>query len=232
MSPSDSQPQTAPLVVVVSGPSGAGKDTVIEEALALDPSLSKVATAKTRAPRPGEIEGVHHVFLSDDEFERWIAEDAFLEHVNIYGHRSGVPKAAVEDLLSQGRTPILRTDVEGARTLKANLPSPLLVFVTAPDIDALERRMRARAAETETEIAARLAEAQAEMAEVDWFDLVITNNDDSHHAAAQRLVKAIAAARRERTRPPPLGEVPRRGGRGGRSAAAGDSAADSVASNL
>ncbi len=185
-------------MVVISGPSGAGKDTVIEEALALDPSLSKVATAKTRAPRPGEIEGVHHVFLSDDEFERWIAEDAFLEHVNIYGHRSGVPKAAVEDLLSQGRTPILRTDVEGARTLKANLPAPLLVFVTAPDIDALERRMRARAAETETEIAARLAEARAEMAEADWFDLVIVNNDDGHHAAAHQLVKAIEAERAQR----------------------------------
>ena len=224
MSQTGSQPDPAPLVVVISGPSGAGKDTVIEEALALDPSLSKVATAKTRAPRPGEIEGVHHVFLSDDEFERWIAEDAFLEHVNIYGHRSGVPKAAVEELLSQGRTPILRTDVEGARTLKANLPSPLLVFVTAPDIDALERRMRARAAETETEIAARLAEAQAEMAEADWFDLVIVNNDDSHHAAAHQLVKAIAARRTQPSFPSPpaeRGEMPKAEGGG-----------PSVASNL
>lgn len=201
MSQTGSRSDPAPLVVVISGPSGAGKDTVIEEALALDPSLSKVATAKTRAPRPGEIEGVHHVFLSDDEFERWIAEDAFLEHVNIYGHRSGVPRAAVEDLLSQGRTPILRTDVEGARTLKANLPSPLLVFVTAPDIDSLERRMRARAAETEAEIAARLAEARDEMAEADWFDLVILNNDDSHHAAARQLVQAIEAERAQRDDP-------------------------------
>ena len=224
MSQTGSQPDPAPLVVVISGPSGAGKDTVIEEALALDSSLSKVATAKTRAPRPGEIEGVHHVFLSDDEFERWIAEDAFLEHVNIYGHRSGVPKAAVEELLNQGRTPILRTDVEGARTLKANLPSPLLVFVTAPDIDALERRMRARAAETETEIAARLAEAQAEMAEADWFDLVIVNNDDSHHAAALQLVKAIAARRTQPNFPSPpaeRGEMPKAEGGG-----------PSVASNL
>ena len=95
------QPEPAPLVVVISGPSGAGKDTVIGAALDLDPSLSKVATAKTRAPRPGEVEGVHHVFLTDDEFQRWIAEDAFLEHVEIYGHRSGVPKAAVDDLLSR-----------------------------------------------------------------------------------------------------------------------------------
>ena len=190
------QPEPAPLVVVISGPSGAGKDTVIGVALDLDPSLSKVATAKTRAPRPGEVEGVHHVFLTDDEFQRWIAEDAFLEHVEIYGHRSGVPKAAVDDLLSQGLTPILRTDVQGARTLKANLKDALLVFVTAPDLDSLERRMRSRAAETEDEIVARLAEAEAEMAEAGWFDLVIVNDDGSHDDAARELVRAIAAARR------------------------------------
>ena len=188
------QPEPAPLVVVISGPSGAGKDTVIGAALDLDPSLSKVATAKTRAPRPGEVEGVHHVFLTDDEFQRWIAEDAFLEHVEIYGHRSGVPKAAVDDLLSQGLTPILRTDVQGARTLKANLKDALLVFVTAPDLDSLERRMRSRAAETEDEIVARLAEAEAEMAEADWFDLVIVNDDGAHDDAARELVRAIAAA--------------------------------------
>lgn len=190
------QPEPAPLVVVISGPSGAGKDTVIGAALNLDPSLSKVATAKTRAPRPGEVEGVHHVFLTDDEFQRWIAEDAFLEHVEIYGHRSGVPKAAVDDLLSQGLTPILRTDVQGARTLKANLKDALLVFVTAPDLDSLERRMRSRAAETEDEIVARLAEAEAEMAEAGWFDLVIVNDDGAHDDAARELVRAIAAARR------------------------------------
>ena len=194
MSPSD----PAPLVVVISGPSGAGKDTVIGEALALDSTLAKVATVKTRAPRPGEIEGVHHVFLTEEQFDRWLAEDAFLEHVEIYGHRSGVPKAAVEDLLSKGRTPILRTDVEGARTLKANLRDPLLVFVTAPDIDSLKSRMRDRAAETESEIAARLAEAETELAEVGWFDLVIVNDDGSHHAAARELVAAIAEERAKR----------------------------------
>jgi guanylate kinase len=180
---------------VISGPSGAGKDTVIEAALSLDPSLAKVATAKTRSPRPGEIEGVHHVFLSNQEFDRWVAEDAFLEHVEIYGHRSGVPRAAVEELLEQGRIPILRTDVAGARTLKSKLRSPLLVFVTAPDIQSLERRMRARAAESESEIASRLAEAEAEMAEAAWFDLVIVNDDESFHNAAQELVDAISAER-------------------------------------
>ncbi|MDE2966194.1 MAG: guanylate kinase [Chloroflexota bacterium] len=197
MSPSE----LAQLVVIVSGPSGAGKDTVIETALALDPSLAKVATVKTRAPRPGEIEGVHHVFLTDQEFDRWLAQDAFLEHVEIYGHRSGVPRAPVEQLLSQGQTPVLRTDVQGARTLKANLQDPLLIFITAPDLDSLERRMRARAAETEPEIKARLAEAEAEMAEAGWFDLVIVNDDAAHHDAARELVDAISAERTRRGQP-------------------------------
>ena len=192
------QAETSPLVVVISGPSGAGKDTVIEAALALDPALAKVATAKTRAPRPGEIDGVHHVFLSDEEFDRWVAEGEFLEHVEIYGHRSGVPRAAVDRLLAEGRIPILRTDVAGARTLRAALDAPLLVFVTVPDVPALERRIRARGAETEREISARLAEAEAEMAESVWFDRVIVNGDQQHEVAARSLVEAISQERQRR----------------------------------
>ncbi|MCY3733595.1 MAG: guanylate kinase [Chloroflexi bacterium] len=194
MSPSE----PPPLVVVISGPSGAGKDTIINEALALDQSLAKVATAKTRAPRPGEIEGVHHVFLTNEEFDRWVAEDAFLEHVTSYGHRSGVPRAAVEDLLAQGRTTILRTDVEGARTLKEQLDDPLLVFLTVSDVEALERRIRGRGAESESQIAIRLAEAEAEMAESGWFDVTIVNAEGRQNDAASELIAAIDSERRRR----------------------------------
>ncbi len=190
--------EPAPLVVVISGPSGAGKDTVINQALALDASLTKVATAKTRSPRPGEVDGIHHVFLTDEEFECWVAEDAFLEHVESYGHRSGVPRAAVSELLAQGRTVILRTDVEGASSLKNQLEDPLLVFVTVPDTTELERRIRERGAESESEIALRLAEAEAEMAESVWFDEVIVNAKGRQGEAARRLVEVIEAERRRR----------------------------------
>ncbi len=189
--------EPVPLVVVISGPSGAGKDTVIEAARALDPSLAKVATAKTRAPRPGEIDGVHHMFLTDAEFDRWVADDAFLEHAQVYGHRSGVPRQAVDELLAQGRTPILRTDVQGARTLNANLADPLLIFITVRQTEELERRMRERGTESDAEIAARLAEAEAEIVESEWFDVVIVNHD-SHHQAARALVDAVGAARAAR----------------------------------
>ncbi len=187
------EPDTA-FVVVVSGPSGAGKDTVIQHALARDASLATVATVKTRPPRPGEIDGVHQVFLSEDEFDEWLAADRFLEHAQVYNHRSGVPRAAVEDLLAAGRTVVLRTDVQGAHTLKSGLVAPLLVFVTAP-IDALARRMRARAGDSEEEIAERLRFAESELAEAEWFDVVIVNDDDRQDDAADALLQAIQAER-------------------------------------
>ena len=184
-------------VVVVSGPSGAGKDTVIQAALAHDDSLATVATVKTRPPRPGEIDGVHQIFLSEEEFDEWIAADRFLEHAQVYAHRSGVPREAVEELLAAGRTVILRTDVQGAATLKERLTDPLLVFVTAP-IDALARRMRARAGDSDAEIAERLRYAEIEAAEAEWFDVVIVNDDDRQQQAADALLRAIRATRAER----------------------------------
>lgn len=193
-----SETKPAQLVVVLSGPSGVGKDAVLSAALELDSSLAKVATVKTRAPRPGEIDGVHQVFLSEEEFDQWLADDAFLEHAEVYGHRSGVPRAAVETLLSEGRTTILRTDVQGARTLKQRLKDPLLIFVAATSVEALEHRMRGRAADSEAEIARRLAAAESEMAESEWFDVVIVNADGRHVEAARELVDVIQAERSKR----------------------------------
>jgi len=187
------------MAVVVSGPSGAGKDTVIRAALKLDASLATVATVKTRPPRPGEIDGVHQVFLSEEEFDQWLADDKLLEHAEVYGHRSGVPRDAVDALLAAGRTVIIRTDVQGARTLKQRLDEPLLIFITAASAEALERRMRDRAGDSECEMAHRLAVAEAEMAEAEWFHVVITNSDGELQRAASELVQAIQAARRRRT---------------------------------
>ncbi len=180
--------------VVISGPSGVGKDTVIQAALARDQSLATVATVKTRAPRPGEINGVHQVFLSEAEFDQWLAEDKLLEHAEVYGHRSGVPREAVETLLEAGRTVVLRTDVQGARTLKQRLVDPLLIFITAP-AEARVRRMQLRAGDGDAEIVWRLAAAESEIAEADWFDVIIVNAEGLQDEAAQELLEAIADAR-------------------------------------
>lgn len=192
-----------PIVAVLSGPSGAGKDTILHGAMDLDPSLATVATAKTRPPRRGEVHGVHHQFLSEREFDEWLAAGRFLEHATVYGHRSGVPREAVEAQLRSGRSVIIRTDVQGARTLRERLPDALLVFVTVSDASVLRGRMLRRGTDSEADMEVRLAEAEAEMAEASWFDAVILNEDGREGAAAESLVAAIAEARRARAEAPP-----------------------------
>lgn len=187
-----------PIVAVLSGPSGAGKDTILHGAMDLDPSLATVATAKTRPPRRGEIHGVHHQFLSEREFDEWLAAGRFIEHATVYGHRSGVPREAVEAQLQRGKSVIIRTDVQGARTLRERLPDALLVFVTVPDASVLRGRMLRRGTDSEADMEVRLAEAEAEMSEASWFDAVIMNEDGRERAAAESLVEAIAQARRAR----------------------------------
>lgn len=188
----------APLVVVLSGPSGAGKDSVLAAALPRDDRLARVVTAKTRAPRPGERDGVHHLFLSDQQFDDLVAGGGFLEHATVYGHRSGVPRDQVERLLAEGKTVVLRTDVQGARTLRAKIPEALLIFLTVPDLDDLERRLRGRATEDEAAMRRRLAIARQEMAEADGFDQLIVNDDGGLDAAVEELLAVID---RERARP-------------------------------
>ncbi len=191
-----------PIVAVLSGPSGAGKDTILHGAMDLDPSLATVATAKTRPPRRGEIHGVHHQFLSEREFDEWLAAGRFIEHATVYGHRSGVPREAVEAQLQLGKSVIIRTDVQGARTLRERLPDALLVFVTVPDASVLRGRMLRRGTDSEADMEVRLAEAEAEMSEASWFDAVIMNEDGREWAAAESLVAAIAEARRARAEAP------------------------------
>lgn len=186
------------LVVVVSGPSGAGKDTVLRAALERDRSLATVVTAKTRAPRPGEREGVHHLFLSDAEFDARLAGGGFLEHAEVYGHRSGVPRDQVERLLAAGKTVCIRTDVQGARTLRRRVPGAVLVFITAPDLPTLEARLRRRAADGEDDVRRRLAAAREEMAAASEFDHVLVNAEGAEAQTVDAFLKLVA---RERARP-------------------------------
>ncbi|PZC47082.1 MAG: guanylate kinase [Chloroflexi bacterium] len=198
-----SDADSPPLVVVLSGPSGAGKDSVLRAALQRDGQLASVVTAKTRAPRPGERHGEHQLFLSDSEFDALLAEDGFLEHAVVYGHRSGVPRDQVERLLAQGKTVVLRTDVQGARTLRDTVPQALLIFLTVPSIDDLERRIRDRAADDEAEIQRRVGIASEEMAQASWFDHVIENAENGLDRAVEELLAVIAGECDRPGRPPP-----------------------------
>ena len=211
--PMDDAAGSAPLVVVLSGPSGAGKDSVLRAALQRDAlrgegRLATVVTAKTRPPRPGEEHGVHQLFLSEQEFEALRARGGFLEHATVYGHRSGVPRDQVERLLAAGKSVVIRTDVQGARTLRAKIPQALLVFLTVPAVADLEARIRARSADDEAAIQQRLAIAEAEMAEAARFDHVIVNAQDGLDAAVDELLAVIAQERARAGREAPVLDEP------------------------
>jgi guanylate kinase len=164
-------------LIVVSGPSGAGKDTLISDALEAIPELSLIASATTRKPRPGEVEGRDHVFLSREEFERWIEEGRLLEWAEYSGNLYGTPRQSVEDLLEKGRSVILRIELQGARQIKERRPDAVLVFVRAPSLEETRRRLESRATESSESVESRMATAMKEVAARDEFDHEIVNGD-------------------------------------------------------
>jgi guanylate kinase len=164
-------------LIVVSGPSGAGKDTLIQAALESIPELALIASATTRKPRDGEVDGRDHLFLSREEFERWIEEDRLLEWAEYSGNLYGTPKHSVEELLYSGRSVILRIELQGARQIKERLPDAVMVFVRAPSLEETRRRLESRATETSESVESRMATAIKEVAARDEFDYEVVNGD-------------------------------------------------------
>jgi guanylate kinase len=164
-------------LIVVSGPSGAGKDTLIRAALEAIPELALIASATTREPREGEEDGRDHVFLSREEFERWIDEDRLLEWAEYSGNLYGTPKESVEELLQKGRSVILRIELQGARQIKERRPDAVMVFVRAPSLEETRRRLESRATETSESVENRMATALKEIAARDEFDYEVVNGE-------------------------------------------------------
>jgi len=164
------------LLVVISGPSGVGKTSVADRLLRR-PGWLRAVTATTRAPRPGETDGVDYRFLSEEQFEEGEKDDEFLEHAEVHGKRYGTPKAPVEELLSRGNVVLLVIDVQGAATLRAAGVPALFVFVAPPSVAELEKRLRGRKSDSELQIASRLATAKLELARQNEFDTVVINDD-------------------------------------------------------
>ena len=191
-------PPRVPLLVVLSGPSGAGKDAVLDEMARRGHRFHRVITCTTRPPRNGERDGVDYFFVSDAEFDRLIETNGLLEHAVVYGHRSGVPKQQVVDRLRDGVDVYVRTDVQGAASIKRLAPGAVLVFIAPSSLDRLEERIRARGADDEELIQRRLNTASAEMARSSEFDYVVVNEDGRLEATVDRLVEILEA---ERLRP-------------------------------
>jgi guanylate kinase len=164
-------------LIVVSGPSGAGKDTLIRTALEAVPELALIASATTRKPREGEIDGRDHVFLSREEFERWTEEDRLLEWAEYTGNLYGTPKQSVEKLLENGRSVILRIELQGARQIKERRPDAVMIFVRAPSLEETRRRLESRATETSESVESRMATAIKEIAARDEFDYEVVNGE-------------------------------------------------------
>lgn len=164
-------------LIVVSGPSGAGKSSLIREALAAVPELAYSVSATTRRARPGEVDGEHYVFLSREEFERWIEEGRFLEWAQYSNNLYGTPVEKVEELLESGRSVILEIELQGARQVREKRPDAAMVFVRAPSLEETRRRLSGRATETAEAVETRLATAVGEVAARDEFDYEVVNGE-------------------------------------------------------
>jgi guanylate kinase len=175
-------------VFVVTGPSGAGKGTLIERVLPRFPDLAVAVSATTRTQRPSETDGVHYYFLTRAEFERRIAAAEFLEWVDYVGNLYGTLLPEIDRLRRAGKAPLLELETEGALRVKRKVPGAVTIFVTAP-LEELERRLTERATESTGEIGSRIETARRQLAEQDEFDHVVENDD--RERAADRLAAVI-----------------------------------------
>ncbi|WP_343061653.1 guanylate kinase [Nocardioides luti] len=174
-------------LVVLAGPTAVGKGTVAAQVRATHPEVWISVSATTRAPRPGEENGVHYWFVSDEEFDRMIAEDDLLEWAVVHkAARYGTPRQPVDLALASGRPAMLEIDLQGARQVRETMPQALFVFLKPPSWDELVRRLVGRGTETEEERTRRLATAEEELAAEPEFDVTIVNHEV--HAAADELV--------------------------------------------
>ncbi|MGI6029423.1 MAG: guanylate kinase [Candidatus Heteroscillospira sp.] len=178
-------------LIVLSGPSGAGKSTVIGHLLERRDDISFSVSATTRAPRPGEQEGVNYYFKTREEFEAMIAGNAFLEHAEYAGNCYGTPRKPVEELLEAGRSVILDIEVQGAFQVKQAMPEAVLVFLAPPSMAELERRLRGRKTDTEEKIRIRLETARREYALAGKYAYIVIN--DIAETAAMELDAIITA---------------------------------------
>lgn len=162
---------------VVSAPAGCGKDTILIEMFKRNDTAGYAVSATTRAPRDGEVNGVHYHFLTREEFERKIAEKEVLEYTEYCGNYYGTLKKSVDDLLSAGKDAILKIEVEGAMNIKKMFPEARLVFILPPSWEILEKRLRDRGTETEEKIIERTKQARNEVSYAKNYDYVIVNDD-------------------------------------------------------
>ncbi len=183
----------SPLLIVISGPSGVGKDTVIQRMKARELPFYFVVTAATRAPRPDEVDGKDYFFISHDEFARMIEQDELLEYAIVYNDYKGIPKSQVRAALASGKDVVMRLDVQGAATVRRLCPDALLIFLTTHNEDELIHRLRQRKTETPEGVALRIATARQEFKRLHEFDYVIENRECQLDETVETILAIIQA---------------------------------------
>ncbi len=161
---------------IICGPSGVGKGTVVARLLASNPNLYFSVSAPTRQPRHGEVDGVHYHFLSREQFQQWIAEDAFLEHAEFVGNYYGTPKKYVDAAMDQGRDVILDIEIQGAEQVHQQRPEAVRIYVAPPSWAELERRLIGRGTEDMEKVRSRLERGKQEFAAASSFDYFVIND--------------------------------------------------------
>lgn len=189
-----------PLLIVISGPSGVGKDTVITRMKKRNLPFHFVVTATTRPPRPGEVHGVDYFFISSDEFARMIEADELIEYAIVYNDYKGIPKDQVRQALHSGKDVIMRIDVQGAETIQEKFPEALLIFLTTDSEEEMVSRLKARKSETPEGLNLRIAMARQELKRLGDFDYVVVNRDERLDEAVD-VIESIITAEHHRTNP-------------------------------
>jgi guanylate kinase len=183
-----------PVVVVISGPSGVGKDTIAQFIMQQEEqNFHFVVTATTREARPGEVNGRDYHFVSTDEFARMIDEDELLEWAIVYNDYKGIPKQQIRDALASNRDVIMRLDVQGAATIRRLIPNSISIFLTAESEPALVERLRERKSETTEGLALRTAMARQEMTRLREFDYYVVNAKGKQNITVRKILAIIEA---------------------------------------
>lgn len=186
-------PQITPLLVVISGPSGVGKDSLVERMIARGAQFHFVITATSRPPRPGEVHGTDYFFVSPESFKQMIEQDALLEYAIVYGQYKGIPKQQVREALASGQDVVMRLDVQGAATIKRLIPEAILVFLSASSEEELADRLRKRKTETAAQLEQRIQTARNEMEQIGAFDYVVVNRECELDDAVDKVLQIIQA---------------------------------------